>query len=128
MNDEYFEKVRSLFENDNKEFLLVFCGEYFKQINSMDAKKLSWPKLSSWDVLISRRLFQEIKRESPLSPSNMWHMMKNEMFSYFVQWYTNVYLETRWVCFLKYYFKRRKIIKTWHVPKIREISQKHWES
>jgi hypothetical protein len=47
MNDEYFEKVRSLFESDNKEFLLVFCGEYFKQINSMDAKKLSWPKLSS---------------------------------------------------------------------------------
>ena len=25
-----------------------------------------------------------IKRESPLSPSNRWHMMKNEMFSYFV--------------------------------------------
>jgi hypothetical protein len=62
MNDVDFEKVRSLFESDDKECLLVFCGEYFKQINSMDARKLSWPKLSSWDVLISRRLFQEIKR------------------------------------------------------------------
>jgi hypothetical protein len=42
-----FEKVRSLFESDDKEcLLLVFCGEYFKQINSMDAGKLSWPKLS----------------------------------------------------------------------------------
>ena len=49
MNDVDFEKVRSLFESDNKECLLVFCGEYFKQINSMamDARKLSWPKLSS---------------------------------------------------------------------------------
>ena len=60
MNDVDFEKVRSLFESDEKECLLVFCGEYFKQINSMDARKLSWPKLSSGDVLISRRLFQEI--------------------------------------------------------------------
>jgi hypothetical protein len=32
MNDVDFEKVRSLFESDDKEFLLVFCGEYFKQI------------------------------------------------------------------------------------------------
>ena len=47
MNDVDFEKVRSLFESDEKECLLVFCGEYFKQINSMDARKLSWPKLSS---------------------------------------------------------------------------------
>ena len=47
MNDVDFEKVRSLFESDDKECLLVFCGEYFKQINSMDARKLSWPKLSS---------------------------------------------------------------------------------
>ena len=36
MNDVDFEKVRSLFESDAKECLLVFCGEYFKQINSMD--------------------------------------------------------------------------------------------
>ena len=47
MNDVDFEKVRSLFESDDKECLLVFCGEYFKQINSMDTRKLSWPKLSS---------------------------------------------------------------------------------
>ena len=33
-----------------------------------------------------------IKRESPLSLSNRWHMMKNEMFSYLVQWYTNCIL------------------------------------
>ena len=36
MNDVDFEKVRSLFEE-------YFCGEYFKQINSMGARKLSWP-------------------------------------------------------------------------------------
>ena len=59
MNDVDFEKVRSLFENDDKEGLLVFSGEYFKKINSAqfvstcdllareDARKLSWPKLSS---------------------------------------------------------------------------------
>jgi hypothetical protein len=29
-----FEKVRSLYENDDKEGLLVLSGEYFKQINS----------------------------------------------------------------------------------------------
>ena len=34
MNDVDFEKVRSLFENDDKEGLLVFSGEYFKKINS----------------------------------------------------------------------------------------------
>jgi hypothetical protein len=45
MNDVDFEKVRSLFKSDDKECLLVFCGEYFKQIHSMDARKLSWPKL-----------------------------------------------------------------------------------
>jgi hypothetical protein len=47
MNGVDFEKVRSLFESDDKECLLVLCGEYLKQINSMDARKLSWPKLSS---------------------------------------------------------------------------------
>jgi hypothetical protein len=45
MNDVDFEKVRSLFEGDDKECLLVFCEEYFKQINSMEARKLSLPKL-----------------------------------------------------------------------------------
>jgi hypothetical protein len=35
MNDVDFEKVKSLFESDDKECLLVFCGEYFKHINSI---------------------------------------------------------------------------------------------
>ena len=57
MNDVDFEKVRSLFESDDKECLLVFCGEYFKQIISMDAENCLG---RNYDVLISRRLFQEI--------------------------------------------------------------------
>jgi hypothetical protein len=46
----------------------------------------------------------DLKRQSPLSPSNRWHMMKNEMFSYFVQWYTNVYSETWWGLFSEILF------------------------
>ena len=34
MNHVEFEKVRLLFENDDKGGLLVLSGEYFKQINS----------------------------------------------------------------------------------------------
>jgi hypothetical protein len=46
MNDKDFEKFRSLLESDDKECLLVFCGEYFKQINWMDGKKIVLAELT----------------------------------------------------------------------------------
>ena len=67
-----FGKVRSLFENNDTEGLLVLSGEYFKQINS--AKFVSTSDLMvrmrenrlgrnyQAEMLILRCVFQETKR------------------------------------------------------------------
>ena len=73
MNDAVdFEKVRSLFENNDKEGLLRLNKEYFKRINS--AKIVSTSDLLARmqesllgrnyqaEMLIPRRLYQETKK------------------------------------------------------------------
>ena len=73
MNDAVdFEKVRSLFENNGKEELLMLSEDYFKQINS--AKIVSTSDLLARmqqsllgqnyqaEMLIPHRLYQETKR------------------------------------------------------------------
>ena len=73
MNDAvYFKKVRSLFENNDKEGLLTLREDYFKRINS--AKIVSTSDLLARmqqsllgrnyqvEMLIPRHLYQETKR------------------------------------------------------------------
>ena len=55
-----------------------------------------------------------VKRECPLKPShieNIWHMMKNQNFSYSSQRYPRVSLETWCGFFLEIFFLTRQKIK-----------------